>query len=266
MRCIFCKCNSSSSTSREHIIPESFGNKEYTLPPGVVCDRCNNYIARKVEKPLLDSPYFKEQRFKMSVASKRNKIPTISGVHLQSRTLIELIKQPDQDGISISTASGKDESRWIQSVTEQKNGTIIIPVASPPNDYVISRFIAKVGLESLASRFIEVEGGLDEIVDKLELDELRSYVRIGTPEQVWPYSCRSIYPPDFLFTEQGETFEVLHEYDILVTNAFEFYIVVALFGIEYVLNLGGRVIDGYYEWLRNHNDRSPLYIDKNAQL
>ncbi|WP_442948483.1 HNH endonuclease [Nostoc sp.] len=82
MHCIFCKCNSSSSTSREHIIPESFGNKEHTLPPGVVCDRCNNYIARKVEKPLLDSPYFKEQRFKMSIPSKRNKIPMIRGIHL----------------------------------------------------------------------------------------------------------------------------------------------------------------------------------------
>jgi hypothetical protein len=266
MRCIFCKCDSSSSTSREHIIPESFGNKEHILPPGIVCDRCNNYIAREVEKPLLDSPYFKEQRFKRSVPSKRNKIPTISGIHLQSHTLIELMKRPDEDGIGIGAAPGEDESRWIQAVTGQKNGTLIIPIASPPNDYAISRFIAKVGLESLASRLIKVEGGLDEVVDKPELDELRSYVRIGTPGRVWPYFCRSIYPPNFLFTEQGETFEVLHEYDILVTESFEFYIVVALFGVEYVLNLGGREIEGYYEWLRNHNDRSPLYVDKNAQL
>lgn len=252
--------------SREHIIPESFGNKEHTLPPGVVCDKCNNYIGRKVEKPLLDSPYFKEQRFKMSVPSKENKIPMIGGIHLQSRTLIELMKRSDEDGISIGAAPGEDESQWIQALTEQKNGTLIIPIVSPPNDYVISRFIAKVGLEVLASRLIKVEGGLDEVVDKPELDDLRSYVRIGTPGRVWQYSCRSLYPPDFLFTEQGEVFEVLHEYDILVTESFEFYIVVALFGVEYVLNLGGREIDGYHEWLRNHNARSPLYVNRNAQL
>ncbi|MBD2665175.1 HNH endonuclease [Richelia sinica FACHB-800] len=266
MRCIFCKCQSSSSTSREHIIPESFGNKEHTLPPGVVCDRCNNYIAREIEKPLLDSPYFKEQRFNMSVPSKRNKIPTISGIHLQSHTLIEFMKRPNEDGTSIGAALGQNESRWIKSVTEQKHGTLIIPVASLPDDYAISRFLAKVGLESLASRLIDIEGGLDEIVDKPELNELRSYVRIGTPGRVWPYSCRSIYPPDFLFVKEGETFEVLHEYDILVTDSSEFYIVVALFGVEYALNLGGREIDGYYKWLQHNDNRSPLYSGKNTQL
>jgi len=138
----------------------------------------------------------------MSVPSKRNKIPTIRGIHLESRTLIELMKRPDEDEIAIGAALGQDESRWIQTLTGQRNGTLIIPVASPPNDYTISRFIAKVGLESLAFHCIQVEGKLDEVVDKPELDELRSYVRIGTPGKVWPYSCRSIYPPNFLFTER----------------------------------------------------------------
>lgn len=32
-----------------------------------------HYIARKVEKPLLDSPNFKEQRFKMSIPSRLNR-------------------------------------------------------------------------------------------------------------------------------------------------------------------------------------------------
>lgn len=266
MRCIFCKCQSSSSTSREHIIPESLGNKEHMLPPGVVCDRCNNYIAREVEKPLLDSPYFKEQRFNMSVPSKRNKIPMINGIHLQSRTLIDIMKRPDEDGIGIGAALGQDDSRWIKSVKEQRHGTLIIPMASPPEGYIVSRFVAKVGLEALASRLIDSEDGLDEIVDKPELDELRSYVRVGTPGKVWPYSCRSIYPPDFLFADKGETFEVLHEYDILVTDSFELYIVVALFGVEYALNLGGREMDGYDEWLRHNDNRSPLYSGKNTRL
>ena len=271
MRCIFCKCNSSSSTSKEHIIPESFGNKEHTLPPGVVCDKCNNYIGRKVEKPLLDSPYFKEQRFYMSIPNKINKIPIVNGIHHHSDTLLELMRKPNEDGIHVYPASGQDELRWMQSVIEQKNGSLIIPRASPPSDYIISRFIAKIGLEVLAFRLVGVKGGLDEIVDKPELDELRSYVRIGTPEKVWPYSTRSIYPPDYIFTKQDETFEVLHEFDILAIDSseaigyFEFYIVVALFGVEYVLNIGGREIDSYYEWLRNHDDCSPLYIEKNTK-
>jgi len=55
MRCIFCKEDSTSSKSSEHIIPESLGNTEHTLPCGVVCDRCNNYFGRKVEGEIQQS-------------------------------------------------------------------------------------------------------------------------------------------------------------------------------------------------------------------
>lgn len=63
MRCIFCKVNSSNSKTVEHIIPESLGNTEHILRPGIVCDKCNNYFAREVEKPLLDTQYFIQARF-----------------------------------------------------------------------------------------------------------------------------------------------------------------------------------------------------------
>jgi hypothetical protein len=44
MSCIFCKNDSSSSVSIEHIIPESLGNTEYFLPAGIVYDVCEYYI------------------------------------------------------------------------------------------------------------------------------------------------------------------------------------------------------------------------------
>ena len=53
MICLFCKENSTNSISVEHIIPESLGNKEHILPKGIVCDKCNQYFAIKLEKPLL---------------------------------------------------------------------------------------------------------------------------------------------------------------------------------------------------------------------
>ena len=58
MRCVFCKADSSQSRSVEHIIPESLGNTAHTLPRCVVCDQCNGYFARKIEKPVLDSGMF----------------------------------------------------------------------------------------------------------------------------------------------------------------------------------------------------------------
>jgi len=58
MNCIFCHKASDVSKSIEHIVPESLGNKRTVLWKGAVCDECNNYFATKVEKPLLDQPYF----------------------------------------------------------------------------------------------------------------------------------------------------------------------------------------------------------------
>jgi hypothetical protein len=67
MRCIFCKQDSKDSKTIEHIIPESLGNKDHILLSGVVCDKCNNYFGLKVEKPLLETDYFKQARFRNSI-------------------------------------------------------------------------------------------------------------------------------------------------------------------------------------------------------
>ena len=89
-------------------------------------------------------------------------------------------------------------------------------------------------------------------------------LRMGKPNQPWPYSARSIYPPDFMFNDGVEQYQVPHEFDLLATPTSEFYVVVAIFGEEYVLNLGGPEIDGYEQWLKSNNYASPLYHGKNA--
>src|SRR5688572_29918009 len=73
MRCIFCKQSSDQSKTIEHIIPESLGNKEHVLPRGVVCDSCNWYFGTKVEKELLDQPFFKHARHRQFILTKHGK-------------------------------------------------------------------------------------------------------------------------------------------------------------------------------------------------
>lgn len=258
MRCIFCRQDSSGSRSREHIIPESLGNTDHILPIGVVCDSCNNYVAREVEKPILDSRYFQERRFHLAVANKRDRVPVLDGFHTQSLTRVQLANSLT-DGMSVRAHPDADESRWIRSMLAGKTGTLILPMGEPPNGYRLSRFIGKIGLEVLAQRVLEVPGGLDEIVDKPELDELRTYVRRGSTKLIWPLSRRQIYAADFAFSEGADVYQVLHEYQILVTPENEYFIVVAIFGEEFALNLAGPDISGYSKWLAQNGDRSPLY-------
>jgi hypothetical protein len=94
VHCIFCKSDSSTSRSIEHIIPESLGNTDHVLPVGIVCDSCNNYLAREVEKPFVDPLYLRERHLRAELRNKKNRIPAIDGIHLQSLTHVQLTKNP----------------------------------------------------------------------------------------------------------------------------------------------------------------------------
>ena len=120
MRCIFCKQDTSKSKSVEHSIPESLGNIEHILPVGIVCDKCNNYIAREVEKPFLDSLYIRERRFYAGMTNKKERIPPLEGFHLQSLTPIQFLKLPGEKDISVGAAPDVDETRWVESFHKKK--------------------------------------------------------------------------------------------------------------------------------------------------
>lgn len=130
----------------------------------------------------------------------------------------------------------------------------------------MSRFLGKIGLEILTSRVLNVPNWNSQLVDNSALDELRDYVRFneGTPN--WPFSFRTLYPVNAVFQEVGETYQVLHEYDLLRTETDELYAIVAIHGVEFGINLGGPVLEGYMNWLRQNGEQSPLYLDVDPQV
>ena len=257
MRCIFCKKDSSKSRTIEHIIPESLGNKDHILPPGVVCDHCNNYFARKIEQPLLDSEYFRHSRFRNVVYSKKGRVPTIKALYLPGKVWVEIMR--DEGGKSIYPSSEADASRFIQSISTRETGKLIILQPPLPEGQVVARFLAKVAMEALALIALEIPDGLNEITDKPELDELRNFARGYGPLNDWPYHVRQIYLEDKVFHEEGYgECEILHSFKLLQTECQELYLVLVIFGVEYCINMGGPEIDGYLEWLRQRNFESLL--------
>ncbi|MBI1277801.1 MAG: HNH endonuclease [Anaerolineaceae bacterium] len=258
MRCIFCKSNSSTSKTIEHIIPESLGNVEHILPRGVVCDSCNNYFARRLEKPVLESGYFVQLRFRNGVENKKGRIPNIRAIHQESLTIVEL--DPNKES-SIYPSREKDAERFIQSVLQSKTGHLVFPVGADPDHNVMSRFIGKIALEALVSRVLTVEGGLDEIIDHPELNLIRNYVRRGHSNLTWPFHRREIYEEDKLFNEEGYgEYQMLHEFTFLYTDEQELFFVLAIFGVEYTINLGEPDTSGYIKWLAENSNKSPLYL------
>lgn len=79
MRCLFCKAQSENTTGVEHLIPESIGSKKLILPKGLVCDKCNNYFSRKVERPVLSHESMRNVRGWYQVPNKRGNFPSVLG-------------------------------------------------------------------------------------------------------------------------------------------------------------------------------------------
>jgi hypothetical protein len=264
MRCIFCKSDSTKSRSIEHIIPESLGNTEHVLPRGAVCDTCNNYFARKVERPLLETPWFRHARSRQWVPNKRGLTPPMTGFVPGAR--MPAWVWLDGPNLTLEGRNEREQHALTDAILTGRATSVYIPIIEAIDQRLMSRFLAKVALEVLTHRVIHVDGWNDEIVDKEALDPLRHFARVGDRPEKWPFSRRRIYGEDDLQMEDGAGYQVLHEFTVVCEPLPEpghlnlYAIVVCIFGEEFAINMGEPEIAGYERWLTARDGKSPLYI------
>ena len=275
MRCIFCKIDSSGSKSKEHIIPESLGNKSYTLPKGAVCDKCNNYFARKIEKKVLELPYYKSLRGRNEIETKKGKIPGIPGF-IATPNIGELeIHLNDNKVIEVNI---EDKELFERKRKGEFKQFYIPQLEQPPSDNIhISKFLGKVALEALAHRVLNIDNWQNDFIENEGLDPLRDFVRFGKNYKFWPYHIRKIYDEDRIIgrsnNDLSPPLQTMYEYDFLIPNnpiingenhkMEDLYFVCAIMGLEHTLNLTGNGLEAYYKWLDNNDNRSILMMEKN---
>ena len=274
MKCLFCKNESDDSKSVEHIIPQTLGNTQLILPKGFVCDKCNNYFSRKIEQPFFDMEEIKKLRFYQKIPNKEGKVPSINAVLNEKRINIErlFIKESFPNCMDFVGVTGPIEEGIV--LTPSYNDGILLKPSR-----VISRFIAKIAFESFALKFIDDSSWIEYILNNKQLDDMRNYVRFNSGD-IWPYKVRRIYDVDAThFFESNSPFQIVHESDFLmiqekthfddagdeICDAY-IYFVVALWGLEFVINLVDRSensLHKYNQWLNSHNDISFLHYGKN---
>ena len=199
-------------------------------------------------------------RFHQDLVNKKGRLPTVTGL-ISPRTMVEIWRDPNSDKISVGVPPEAAEL-----VLKSRGGTLFIPTEYPPAmGSIVSRFLAKVALESMAQCLLNTAKGLAYVVDEPQLNLIRNHARRGTTP-VWPTHIRRIYDANKHWpTENGEPVQVVHEFDFLMTQNGELYFVLALCGQEYVINVAGPDIDGYLQWLDENINASPLYHGKNSR-
>jgi hypothetical protein len=255
MRCIFCGQDSSQSKSVEHIIPESFGNSTAILPKGIVCDKCNNYFARKVEGPFLNSEAVRNLRQELEIENKEGKTITSFAY---PRTDKDFILQVDETHYIVGGQAVKNKYDCHSAVARYQHYMDKTDSLLLVQDIYTSRLLAKIALESFVLKAECHPEVCSEVLENADFQPLRMYARYGS-RKIWPYSVRRIYPRNADY--QDDIFSHINwEHIFLFLGTGEIYSVIAMHGIEYVINLGGPEIDGYKEWLHANNNKSPLYL------
>lgn len=274
MKCLFCKNDSTGSKSVEHIVPQTLGNTKWVLPAGVVCDQCNNYFSRKIEQPFFDMTEIKRLRFYEKIPNKKGKIPAIEAIINGNNISIERV-QPK--------GGYPPCAEFVQIKGNIEEGIMFIPKYDDGEllnlSRTVSRFIAKIAFESLASKNIDDPEWIDYILCNKELDGMRNYVRFNMGE-TWPYRVRRIYYVDSEHCfSSGSSYQIIYESDFLMITERSYfdengnetidahlYFIVALWGLEFVINMVDRSegsLKKYDEWLDGHDYVSFLHYGKN---
>lgn len=262
-RCLFCKSSSNSFNSVEHIIPESFGSKKVVLPKGIVCDKCNNYFSVKLEGPLLSHTSFRNIRAWHQVPSKKGKFPTVQG-HIGGTDIKINLRLTDDNKFDVRFENEQDQKKYGQEYIGQLlsigQSPLIFTMDFEQPKKEMSRFLAKMGLEALAYRFLGLENFVDKIIEEPHYDRIRNHARFGDSDRDWPYSQRRIFPIEtqMRHPESGEWVQTGFGHNLFMTQSKETYFAFLLYGMEYVINVGGPSIKGYENWLNKHADISPL--------
>ena len=259
MRCLFCKVASHHTKGVEHLIPESFGSKKLVLPKGLVCDKCNNYFARKVERPLMSHPSMRNVRGWYQVPNKKGKMPSVLG-HISGTEIQINMKLDKYKKLQINAEKGSEQEivdKYLKDMeTTGEFPPFLFPIDIDPPQKEMSRFLAMLALEALALRF-SYGNAEDKIIDEPSYDLIRDYARYGKGVEEWPYHRQVLYPMDTLMKhpDTDEWVQVGFGHDIILTPHPETYVSFNLYGVQFTINVGGPSIHGYEVWLK---DNDPL--------
>lgn len=240
-------------------MPESFGSKKRILPPGVVCDRCNNYFARKVEEPILNHPSMRNLRAWYQVPTKNGKYPWLKG-HIAGTNIGIGLRRGRDGKLQIEPERASDTERVQAELKGGLENPFLFKIEMDPPKREMSRFLCKMALETVAETFTSKVGGTEIVVDAEFYDNVRTYARYGMNYAEWPYSQRRIFPEETLMRHpvSNEWVQVGFGCCWFMSKYRETLFAFCFYGTEFVINVGGPSIKGYEEWLEDHGNISPM--------
>jgi hypothetical protein len=240
-------------------MPESIGSRRRVLPAGIVCDKCNNYFARKVEQPILTHPWMRNLRAWQQVPNKKGTYPSMVGNIAGTDIAVNMRRAPNGK-LQLATEKSNDLSKLFNVIENGFEEPLIFTIEDELPKREMSRFLCKMAFESVAELFCEDSHDVECLVDEPFFDNVRKFARYGENFKEWPFSQRRVFPQDTLMRhpETNEWVQAGFGCGLFMNRRRETLFAFVFYGIEFVINVGGPSIAGYNEWLEEHNGISPM--------
>lgn len=141
MNCIFCSSTEKLHTI-EHIVPESLGNKKYTLTKGAICQDCNNRFS-KFEDKALSQTVLGMERARLAVKTKKDKPASSKIGNIQIRGSEDFEK---------NLINLKGVKSAVVTNVDSKTGALTLQIRVPgfdKSEVATSKLLLKIGFEAL---------------------------------------------------------------------------------------------------------------------
>ena len=171
MSCIFCYSNEKLNTI-EHIVPESLGNKKYTLTKGDICQDCNNRFS-KFEDKALSQTIIGMERARLAVKTKKDRPATSKIGNIQVR---------GSEGFEKNLINIKGIRNAVVSNFESNTGALTLQVRVPgfdKSEVATSKLLLKIGFEALYQ-------SRRKIFKNYDFSDLTNYLTAKTNDD-WPF-------------------------------------------------------------------------------
>lgn len=256
MNCVICNKDSCASRSVEHIIPESLGNTRYILPKGFVCDDCNNHFATKIERPLLEMPFFKQLRYRLSIESKKGRIPSDNGFMIRPELSEVIFTKNNKTGAQIVIPD-----KTVQKKIEKRKRLPVFSVEYSLfdlNSITISRFLAKVAIEALTFDVIRFKGEIEQVVNQSSFDLIKRYCRYPKKNELWPYTIRQINILSHHQTDlqYGKLNSLIFHYSFIYTSPGYLFLQLYISGVELTIDMSNPITGNINTWFLSNPGKS----------
>lgn len=248
--CIICD-NPNQAKSVEHIVPESFGNKDYVMEKNNICDSCNSRFA-KFEGKALTNTVFVMERARFGIETKKGK-------NVKGKIGELTIKGDEKFRKDLVTVKGLNKENFKKFDPSTRIGELIVK-GFDKSEVATSRMLLKIGIEALFT-------SRRKIFEKYDFTELKGYLTNKTNED-WGFITASKEHGKFIsiprFYKKYKLNGINCKLRVFERSRNELLFKFQYGGISMIINLLNRKLDWVWEYKNQeeHVHIYPLHIDE----